>query len=73
VDPDDLTYDEWDALLIEDWMAADPGAPLPVSSREGEYVWANENKAAWALVDVGKLHGLSKAQAQELMAAEQPS
>lgn len=72
MDPEDLTFDEWDALLIEEWMDADPGAPVPVSSREGEYLWAHDNPKAWALVDVGKLHGLSKVDAKALMVAEQP-
>lgn len=50
-DPENLSLDEWDALLIEEWFQADPGAPAPVSSREGEIEWADQNDAAWALVE----------------------
>lgn len=71
MDPETLTYDEWDALLIEEWMQADPGAPLPASSREGEIEWAHQNHAAWELVDTSKLHGLSKVEAQQRMAAQE--
>lgn len=66
-DLETLTYDEWDALLIEEWVQADPGAPIPASSREGELEWAHENRAAWALVDVSELMGLSKVEAEQLM------
>lgn len=64
---DTLTYDEWDALLIEEWARADPGAPVPASSREGEFEWAYENQAAWALVDESSLNGMSKAAVEQVM------
>lgn len=67
MDPDTLTYDEWDALLIEEWFQADSGAPLPASSREGEFEFAHQNRAAWVLVDEPELNGLSKVDAQQLM------
>jgi hypothetical protein len=44
---EDLSYDEWDGLLITQWFEADPGAPVPASSREGEYKYAHENPNAW--------------------------
>lgn len=69
VDPESLTYDEWDALLIEEWFQADPGAPVPASSRQGELLYAHENMRAWDLVDVRELDGLSKVDAEAAMVA----
>jgi hypothetical protein len=72
---DDLTYDEYDARLIEDWLAA-PGlqAPVPYSSREVDGItYVYENAAAWPLVDKATLPiGLSLSDARHMMAMREP-
>lgn len=64
-----LTYDEWDGLLITEWFEADPGAPVPASSREGEFEFCFENPAAWDFVDYGRI-GFKKEIALEIISSE---
>ena len=66
---EDIGYDEWDALLIEEWQEADPGALIPASCRFGEFTYAHENPVAWELVDESTLKGMSKAEVKALMAS----
>jgi hypothetical protein len=62
----DISLDEWDGMLITEWFQADPGAPIPTSSRFGEYQYAHENPDAWDFVD-DSITGLSTLEAIKVL------
>lgn len=57
----DLSLDEWDGLLVTEWLEADPGALVPASARLGEFQYAHENPGAWKHVKLPA--GMSKDEA----------
>lgn len=65
---DNLSYDEWDGLLISEWFEADPGAPVPASSREDEFKFCYQNPDAWKFVTLPK--GMNRETAIQILQNE---
>lgn len=60
-DPESIPADEYDALLITEWLAHREYSPMLPKSADLEYNWAHENPDAWPLVDLPTGMGLSEA------------